>query len=381
MRLDILRRIRLMAALLLATVVLQPFGQPAALAVNPGQCEAATIPVTLLGSSSPTYTVRGTLCMPLGPEPDVVQLLLHGGTYNRSYFDFGYKNAIYSYQLHATAVGYATFNLDRIGYGTSDHPVSTDLSTANQAYVIHQVVQALRTGLNGESFDWVQSVGHSLGTMAAAVEAATYADVDSLILTGLSHVFSPSGAAAAQASQYEANNETQFAGLDDGYLTTIPDTRGDTFYYEPGASPAVIALDEETKDTFPVTEFGAGLTPYDLTSEIDVPVLVVIGEFDSLLCGEDGMDCSTSATIQDTEEPYFDSAACMRALSIPDTGHDVQLHRTVLLSNALMLAWSVLVTGGGAGTGTGCTALAASWSATEASIMLTAPMLIAAAAD
>jgi len=378
MRLDILRRIRLIAVLLLATVVLQPFGQPAAFAVNPGQCEAATIPVTLLGSSSPTYTVRGTLCMPLGPEPDVVQLLMHGATYNRGYFDFGYKNAIYSYQLHATAVGYATFNMDFLGYGTSDHPVSTDLSIQDRAYVAHQVVQALRTGLNGESFGWVQAVGHSLGSVTAAVEAATYEDVDSLILTGMTHVFSPSGVAGVQL--YPADNEIQFASLDSGYLTTMPNTRDDAFYYTSMASSAVIALDEATKDTVPAIEL-SDLTVYDLTSEIEVPVLVVNGEFDLLLCGSDGTDCSTSATMQAAEDPYFDSAACMRALSIPDTGHDVQLHRTVLLSNALMLAWSVLVTGGGAGNGTGCTALAASWSATEASIMLTAPMLIAAAAD
>jgi len=380
MRFNVLRRMRVAAAVLLAAVVLQPFGPPGASAVPAGQCEAATIPVTLLGSGSPTYTVRGTLCMPLGPEPEVVQLLLHGGTYNRGYFDFGYKNAIYSYQLHAMVVGYATFNLDFLGHGTSDHPVSTDLTMQNQAYVVHQVVQALRTGVNGESFDWVQAVGHSLGSLAAAVEAATYADVDSLILTGEAHVLSPSGGAVLQAIQYPANNESQFASLDSGYFTTLPGHRADAFYHSATASTAVIAQDDATKDTVPLAEL-LDLTLYNLTSEIEVPVLVVNGEFDLLLCGSDGTDCSTSATMQAAEDPYFDSAACMRALSIPDTGHDVQLHRTVLLSNALMLAWSVLVTGGGAGNGTGCTALAASWSATEASIMLTAPMLIAAAAD
>lgn len=355
---DVRRRMRFIGAFLLILTMLQPLGRQAASA-TPGACEEAVIPVTLLENPTP-YSVRGTLCMPLGPQPEVVQLLLHGGTYDREYFDFGYRPAIYSYARHAKLAGYATLNLDRIGHGASDHPPSSDLTTANVAHIIHQVVQALRTSVNGKNFNWVQGVGHSMGSLAVAYEAATYGDLDSVILTGMGHELSESGVTGVQSTLYPANLETAWSALDGGYLTTQPGMRSGYFYHLPTTAAGVVAHDEATKDTVPVAEL-LDLSLYNQTTEIDVPVLVVNGEFDALICGTDGTDCSTSATIQAAEDPYFSTAACMRAISVPRTGHDLQLHRTVLLSNALMLGWTHLVTGGRSGNGPGCAAVRAHW--------------------
>ena len=48
-----------------------------------------------------------------------VQLLLHGATYDHTYWS--------AYARLAAARGFATLNLDRLGYGRSDHPDAATL--------------------------------------------------------------------------------------------------------------------------------------------------------------------------------------------------------------------------------------------------------------
>ena len=70
-------------------------------------------------------------------------------------------------------------------------------------------------------------VGHSLGSGIATVEAATFNDVDGLILTGFLHTFAPA-IGAVPAALYPARDDPRFAGrnLPVDYLTTQPGTRG-----------------------------------------------------------------------------------------------------------------------------------------------------------
>lgn len=91
--------------------------------------------------------------------------------------------------------------------------------------------------------------GHSLGSIIGVQQAATYHDVDGLVVTGFLHTYGP-GIAVLLANLYPSALDPRFAtlGLDLGYLTTKPGTRGPTFYYLPNADPAVIALDEQTKE-------------------------------------------------------------------------------------------------------------------------------------
>src|SRR5207302_6874868 len=67
----------------------------------------------------------------------------------------------------------------------------------------------------------------------------------------------------------------RFANLPDGYFTTAPGTR-DLFYYLPGAEPAVIAIDELTKQTLTFSEFDGD----DLSAAITVPIFASVGQFD-----------------------------------------------------------------------------------------------------
>lgn len=144
-----------------------------------------------------------------------------------------------------TTAGYATFNLERIGIGESDHPVQNKVTLEANAFVARQLVQALRNG-QLRNFSHVISVGHSLGSGIAVLEAAKYRDVNGIVLTGFIHNQGP-GFGAVAASVYPAQQNPRFAdrNLPDGYLTTLPGKQS-IFFSKPNADPNVIALAEST---------------------------------------------------------------------------------------------------------------------------------------
>ena len=107
--------------------------------------------------------------------------------------------------------------------------------------------------MDGHAFQHVIMVGHSIGSVEAWIEAARYHDVDAVIVTGALHALSPD-IRALQNDLYPAVDDPAFAGsgLDPGYLTTVPGTRGSLFYDPATANPAVVAVDEANKDTVTV---------------------------------------------------------------------------------------------------------------------------------
>jgi hypothetical protein len=76
-------------------------------------CSIVDLPVT--GPTGGAATVQGQLCKPSGSTPREVQLLVHGGTYNRAYWDLPVEG--YSYQKDMARNGFSTFAVDRPGTG------------------------------------------------------------------------------------------------------------------------------------------------------------------------------------------------------------------------------------------------------------------------
>lgn len=72
--------------------------------------------------------ISGTLCTPLNAQDTTkatnVQLLVHGDSFDSSYWDFSPNGEIddYSYVSAAAASGLTTFRYDILGTGLSDHP-------------------------------------------------------------------------------------------------------------------------------------------------------------------------------------------------------------------------------------------------------------------
>ncbi len=294
-------------------------------------CNRYTIPVNLSATDTNTYHIVGWLCYSGKTPGSAVELLVPGATYDHNYWDFPYNNGQYSYVNETLASGIATFSIDRLGTGLSDHPTPELLTVQSEAYPIHQIIQALRNGTFGNThFGKVILVGHSLGSAISLEEAGAYNDEDGLIVTGWLHGFNSDFITLETNDFYPAAYDPKFANenLPLGYITNIPGDRG-VFYYIPGADPNVIALDDTLKQT--TTDGELGSIPPAITSPaskaIKAPVLVIIGQKDEIFCeGNTPINCANSSTVLSYETPFYTSSKNVQAFVLNYAGHDVNLH-------------------------------------------------------
>jgi pimeloyl-ACP methyl ester carboxylesterase len=337
------RRIALaVAALAAATLTATP-----AQARTGPHCAADVLDVRLTDGGPAAYHLWGELCYQGRRAPGTVQLLLPGGGYEHTYWDFPDENGVYSYVRAATAAGYATFDVDRVGSGRSTHPPYLEMTIAREATSIHDVVTALRSGtVGGHAFRHVIAAGHSFGSAVGVVEAATYRDVDGFISLGGAHAVSD----AAQDifdSTYDANLDPKFAGRGYvGYSTTVPGTRGHLYHDTRTSTPGMIALDEALKDVQSSNEgpeivaYSTPATPADAISRrLTMPALVLVGGSDLIFCGAGAIDCSTTASFRRAEAPYWPARHVTYGV-VPRTGHSLQESTTEPVTAALMLAWA-----------------------------------------
>lgn len=320
------------------------------LSLAPMRCERLTFPVALAEGQPASYQVVGWLCGRGSIQHDTIQVLVHGATYSHTYWDFPYERDRYSYASAVTTAGFATLAIDRIGIGESDHPPAIDVTIAANAHVVHQVVQTLRSGalrvpgfgrIRGER---VMLVGHSLGSIVSIREAATYHDVDGVILTGYLHNSGPA-IPEITANFVPVQLDPVLAGrnLPAGYITTRAGTRGaDYFYYAPTTDPNLVTVDEATKETSTVGETLDYAASAAMSPQIDVPVLSVVGNLDRLFC--DNPSCTAAGTL-DREYQFFSPAAQLQIVSIPIASHNINLHKQAPLWYALAATWSTLHVG------------------------------------
>jgi pimeloyl-ACP methyl ester carboxylesterase len=295
---------------------------------NP-DCREIKLDVALQQGQPSDQKIAGTLCKPGGRNAKAVDILVHGATYNRSYWDFS-KRYPYSYVRQAmhSKSGRATFNYDRLATGKSSRPASADVTMDADAYVLHQIIQWFK---NKKHFSEINVVGHSFGSMIAVREAAYYNDADRLVLTGSLFGTGPA-LINGEIVTHPANEDPMFAGkgYDEGYRTTVPDGK-DPFYYLPAANPSIIARDNATKDVISGTQFVQGqqqrMAPADsnLAKDVRVPVFLIAGQQDRLYCGVD-LDCTNMAAVRDLHAPYYPNVPKLDIVTIPDTGHNLTLH-------------------------------------------------------
>ncbi|WP_370947866.1 alpha/beta hydrolase [Amycolatopsis sp. cg5] len=339
------RKRLLLGALLMGSALVAPTAADAA----PTSCQDHSVPVQL---GLLPQTMHGTLCVPAGAT--TVQVLVHGGTYSGYYWDFPAQPETYSYRRAANERGYATFTIDRIGYGQSSRPLSALLTGIGHAATVHQVIQKLRAGtIGGISFSKVLLAGHSLGSGTSILEAATYHDVDGVLLTGVTHHVSASALLDIfTTGVYPAALDPKFGLAYEGYYTTVPGRRGGLFY-GPDDDPAVIALDEQLKEPVSLTEVG-DLTTLAFTAptsvNITAPVLIANGTEDALFCqGLLASNCASAANLKAQEAPYFAPEACLRTYVLPGAGHNIGLTPQARTFQAAALDWADVFVGTGTG--------------------------------
>jgi pimeloyl-ACP methyl ester carboxylesterase len=289
------------------------------------ECDPLNITVNLSQSDPTPYNIAASICGHHGRHLPVIQVLLHGSTYSHLYWDFPGQPE--TYVQAANHAGFVTLNMDRIGIGQSDHPNAFAVTVESNAFTIHQIVTALRNGTlmpDGQPLfvDRVVLVGHSLGSDIAAVEAATYADVDGVIASGFLHNAGP-GIVLFENSFYPAFLDPETSTAPPNYFTTIPGLRAPNFYNVADADPQVIAEDEETKQTVTLGELSTFVDGFAATPNIHVPVLVTAGDNDVIFC--DAPSCTAGGTLV-REAAFYAPDAELETFALPNSGHSMNLH-------------------------------------------------------
>nr|WP_232328439.1 alpha/beta hydrolase [Kibdelosporangium sp. MJ126-NF4]CEL21848.1 bll2443; unknown protein [Kibdelosporangium sp. MJ126-NF4]CTQ92627.1 bll2443; unknown protein [Kibdelosporangium sp. MJ126-NF4] len=267
-------------------------------------------------------TMHGKLCAPAGA--DTLHVLIPGGTYNSSYWDIGFSASTRSYRAAMNKAGQATLAVDRLGTGRSTKPLSALVTASAQAKAVHEVIGQVRG-----RFAKVLVGGHSIGSAMAMIEAATYGDVDGVLVTGMTHRMNFLTVAPVLAQMIPAPLDRQLGsrGLDAGYLTTGTGSRYSAFHKPGPKVDGAVAFDEATKDVFAVTEAvdTVALTNIVIPASrrINVPVLMIVGQ-DNHFCGAPlGADCSSPEALRAQEAPFFGKGARLQTHIVDGYGHSI----------------------------------------------------------
>jgi pimeloyl-ACP methyl ester carboxylesterase len=361
MRTTVRVRLRPVIGVLAACATLL-LGMPLASATPAAPALGAGVQLTTVGGASPsgascqnfylsvrqtpdatqTYRVWAQLCSrgPLAGKP--VQLLVPGGDYTHAYWDWPSRPGVYSYVNAATWAGYATLNLDKLGYGLSDHPDPAALDFPTGAYVVHQVVQYLRDGSLGARFSDVVTNGHSMGGLTIEYEAATYHDVDGLIVSGFAHdldISDPNNAFVTNTIPAAADPAFADEPWAPGYFTTKPGSRCQVFSYPGDVDATNCAVEEQVKGTLPLGELETIVADsYDpqMTKQITVPVLWALGMNDTLWCPTTD-NCTTAPTA--ANEKAFWQPGVLTEFIAPLAGHAINVDYGAPLFYARSLLW------------------------------------------
>ena len=312
---------RLAALLLLVSLT----GTPArAEAIGAVTCRDVLTPISVPGAAP--GSIYGRYCRTAEASDNPLQILVPGVTYTHTYWDLPGFDGRYSYAGFMNRHGYDTLAIDRLGIGRSTRPtLAMNVDAYSNADALHQVVDSVRTkGLAGRHYAKIVLTGHSYGTLTSDLTAATYGGVDGIIGTGWLQQPTPLGLIGVLTSFWSAPMDSKFrdAVLDPAYVTTRPGVRG--FFYEAGETdPAVIAADEETKDTASSAEM-TYMVPANtgMTTRIGVPTLRIIGERDRVICNPD--PC-TQQWLDETTPALF--PAGVEAYAQPGAGHNIALER------------------------------------------------------
>jgi pimeloyl-ACP methyl ester carboxylesterase len=355
-----------MTRLILLALALAPLAARA----DAPHCTAMSVPVDL-GPEVPDASIYGELCVPDGPLPDTVQLLVHSTWYNLRSWDPPEPEL--SYVRAAVAAKYATFNIDRFGTGRSTKPAAQLVTIARVEGSLHQVIQKLRSGaIGGHPYGKVVWVGASFGSGYGWVNGSVHpGDCDAFIFTGLLHMTKLSFLDIVLSITTNAcvDPALKHLGLDCAYITNEFGTKDQIYYHVPNAWPGLVPHgvdDAVLRDVVSAFLLGESVDklggvqgfpgpnptftrmpttgPTAYTNDIMAPMLLVVGDKDRIFCGPpDGIDCSTADSIMRTsalrESDYYPATNQPTVIVLPDTGHEIALHTTAPGAYAAMLTW------------------------------------------
>jgi len=281
--------------------------------IQPIQIERYVFPVTL--SDGSCHNLVGYLYFHGDPCEKLLQVAVHGATYNHRYWDAPTINGhSYSYASYMAAQRFAVLALDLLGTGESDKPDGDSLTLAEAAHTVHQILQGLRHGsVLGRSYRRIVLVGHSNGSLTSIYVQGVYQDADALVVTGWKH--------APHALPLPPEAAT--AMMKTPYVRIRGAVRSSLFYHLPAADPAVVCYDDECladeiargqfKDLLPVLMGDAGRS---CSVNVKVPVLLQLGDHDVI----------APSALAKEEPAYYPSAPSVTVQLIANIGHCFNLH-------------------------------------------------------
>jgi hypothetical protein len=286
-----------------------------------------------------SYKLRGRL---VGPRRDIighgdalrVNVLVHDlGT--GSWFWNLRSHPAYDYATKLAKQGETSLVLDRLGYGASRLQDGDATCLGAQADMLHQVVQHLRSG----SYEFtsaqgstpaaahVVTQGHAVGAAIAQVEAATFDDVDGLVLMS----WTDRGATSLATRTASRQSAACGAGADYApFAATATAFRNLFFATAPsGVQKAAAAR----RDPSPCGD-ATSLTPLLLGSslgagQVETPVLLLFGSKDAL----------NRADARDQQANSYGASAKVTSRTIAGAGSALPLERSAAKTRAAVLRW------------------------------------------
>jgi pimeloyl-ACP methyl ester carboxylesterase len=287
-----------------------------------------------------TYTIRGHIT---GPQA----ALAAGTARSITVYLFGYEAgewnwdlkgvAGYDYAAELAKQGHVSLTLDELGYGASGHPANgNETCEGAEADITHQIIQKLRHGeyTLGEypavGFSKVALAGHDVGGLVAEIEAYSYKDIDGLILVSFAdqgftpYITERSTIAAFGTCTESASGYAHF--ISDQEFRTLP------FY---NTDPRVIEAADALREPNPCGIIRSAPNSVLVddrihASEIEVPVLIVFGNNDTL---------ATSRQGQEEQAGDFTGSSDKTTVFIAKAGHFVMFAKTARVFYSTMSAW------------------------------------------
>ncbi|KAI9761478.1 MAG: cis-prenyltransferase [Chaenotheca gracillima] len=302
----------------------------------------ATVPDVVAGGKTQEQSAESYIsaryCEPTAQKdahPDVIQLLVHGGTYQKDYWAGGgyhdFDGDRYSWIAYAASQGYASLSIDQLGNGQSSHLEPANVVQASlQEAIVHEIILQLKAGqIGSKAYPNVVYVGHSLGSLLGTRIAQDHAtDATALILTGFSNDISNNAALVDTWNLAPAADVwPQYHALQPGYLAIQNEAgRTNSFYYQGRYEPNLPHLDFELEGTLSVGEaFGLSSMPAPAYTG---PVLVVTGDHDAVFCGNvtpaNCLPASSSPPAKSAS--YFKHASSFDYILAHESGHLINFH-------------------------------------------------------
>ncbi|MCJ1244628.1 hypothetical protein MMC30_001827 [Trapelia coarctata] len=219
-------------------------------------------PFSGIKSITETFSISARYCTPETPFLiETLQILTHGASADKTYWDFKLVPGEYSYVDAALKAGYSTFTWDRLGSGNSSKPDPYNVVQAPvELAILVELTKLLRAGsviVGSSAYKNYVHVGHSYGSDLSNYLAAVEPKLsDGIILTGYSNNFSHALPFFAATGHLASTNQpNRFAGYSSGYITWADMYYAQfAFFAFPYFDAKVLGVTEQTKWPLPLGE-------------------------------------------------------------------------------------------------------------------------------